>query len=108
MPTFDVTLDISLLFLICCIAALFGFAFRAAQLTRKNRRINELEREVMKSHEEILETQKEYCEMESRFRNLAIPVITMKHPAMEEEQKSEVRPDAGALRKNRPTRTGTA
>lgn len=105
MPTIELTIDIFLLFGIVLLAALAGFAVRAGQIMRKNRRINDLEKEMMRSHAEILGVQKEYCEMEARLRDMTNPVITMKHAAMEEEPKNEQMPDAAGLRKNRPTRT---
>ena len=105
MPTIELTIDLFLLCGIVLLAAFAGFALRAGQLARKNRRINDLEKEMMKAYAEILDAQKESCEMESRLRDLTNPVITMKHPGKEEEPEDEQRPDASSLRKNRPTRT---
>jgi len=89
LPLFDVTINILLLCMIIGLAALGGFLWRSRQLKKKDRQINELEKEMLFIHAEILDVQKEYCELESRVKDLAIPVISIKQAAKEEEAKKE-------------------
>lgn len=107
MPLFDYSFNINILILVVIIglSALLGFTMRSRLLAKKKRQIAELEKEMMQAHAEVLEVQKEYCELESRVRDLAIPVISMKHAPKEEEKQKEESPDRSGLRKNRPTRT---
>ncbi|HEX9511680.1 MAG TPA: hypothetical protein VF939_14420 [Puia sp.] len=103
MPLFDLSFNIDLftLLVIIGLSALIGFLLRSYQIRKKKRRIAELEQEMMKAYAEVLVVQKEYCDLESRVRDMAIPVISMKHTTKEEEKKKEESPD----RKSRPTRT---
>lgn len=108
-PLFDLSFNIDAitLLVIITLSALIGFLLRTWQLRRKNRRIAELEREMMKAYAEVLVVQKEYCDLESRVRDLTIPVISMKHTTNEEEKQKEQSPESAPLRKNRPTRTAS-
>ena len=105
MPLFDISINI-LWFLICIgVSAWFGFAFRSLQLGKKNRRIAELENEMLDLNAEILALQKECCELSARIQQLTIPVIPMK-PAGKEDaiEKTEMKP-AEALKKKRSDRS---
>jgi hypothetical protein len=106
-PLFDLSfnVDIITLAVIIGLSVLIGFFLRSYQLKRKNRQIAELENEVMTAHAEVLSVQKEFCDLESRIKDLTIPVISMKHGSLEEEKKKEQPPDGSPLKKNRPTRT---
>jgi hypothetical protein len=53
-----------------------GFLFRSGQLKKCKRKISELEREMVLSHAEILELQKEKLVLEEKIkRSSDIPVI---------------------------------
>ncbi|HEU4608985.1 MAG TPA: hypothetical protein VFS31_12805 [Chitinophagaceae bacterium] len=67
--------------------AFLGFAFRSKQLSAKQAKITELEREVMTSHAEILELQKANAGLEQQLRDKSIPVIPIS--ASKEEKKPE-------------------
>src|SRR5258708_31955421 len=100
MPTFDLTIDVYLLLLMMLGAAVVGFLGRSRQLAKKNRRIAELEREMMQAHAEVLSTQRDYCELESKVKEDTSPVIAMIKTKNEEPPpKSTERTDIG--RKNR-------
>jgi cell division protein FtsL len=107
MPLFDYSFNIDLLTLLVIIglSVLLGFALRSRQLKKKKRQIAELEKDMMQAYAEILEIQKEYCDLESRIKDLAIPVISMKHTPKEEEKQKEEPPGKTGRRGNRPTRT---
>ena len=104
MPTFDITIDVYILLLIMIGAALVGFLGRSRQLAKKNRRIAELEREMVEAHAEVLSTQRDYCELESKVKDDTSPVIAMiKSKTEEPPPKSTERRDR--IRKNRATGT---
>lgn len=109
MPLIDLSFNIDMITLLIIIglSVLTGFLLRTWQLAKKNRRIAELEGEMMKAHAEVLVVQKEYCDLESRVKDLAIPVIPMKLTAKEEEDQKEKPPDDASLRKNMPTKTAS-
>ncbi|HMI60964.1 MAG TPA: hypothetical protein VK518_08650 [Puia sp.] len=104
MPTFDLTIDVYILLLMMLAAALVGFLGRSRQLAKKDRRIAELEREMMQAFAEVLSTQRDYCELESKVRDDTSPVIAMmKNKNEEPPPKTAERQDKA--RKNRATGT---
>jgi hypothetical protein len=60
-------------------AMLVGFGGRSRQISKKKRRIAELEREMMQAYSELLEMQKDYCELESSLKEGNSPVIPLKN-----------------------------
>jgi hypothetical protein len=93
------------LLVIILLAAFAGFMLRSAKFRQKITRINRLEKELLQAHAETLASQKEYCDLESRLKDLHIPVIPMIQATQEEEQEKQEGNDAAGLRKKRPTRT---
>jgi len=75
MPDFDLSIDIYVLAALMVLAVLAGFLLRGHQLAKKKRRIGELEHEMLQAHAELLETQKDYCEMELKVKHEDSPVI---------------------------------
>lgn len=82
MPTFDITLNIYIFLLIIGLAVVVGYLPRRRQLAKKQRKIAELEHEMVQAHAELLENQREFCELESRMKEAEVsnpnPVISMK------------------------------
>lgn len=80
MPTFDITLNIYILLLVIGVSVALGYFPRSRQLAKKQRKIMELEQELVDAHAEVLENQREYCELETRLKDIANPnpVINMK------------------------------
>jgi len=107
MPLFDLSFNIDLftLLVIIGLSIIIGFYLRSYQIRKKDRHIAELEDEMMQAHAEVLVVQKEYCDLESRVKNMPSPVIAMKNGPKEEEKKNTQTPAESPLRKNRPTRT---
>src|ERR1700678_675229 len=77
LPSFDITLDIYFFVLIVAMAMLAGYLNRSRQLSRKQRRINALEEEMMQAHAELLDAQRDCCELEARLKDFSNPVIAM-------------------------------
>ena len=102
MLTFD--LNVLTLLTIIVLSVFTGFLARSRQLARKNHRIVELESEMMQAHAELLESQQEYCRIESAIKGkgLSIPVITMKHAPKEEPPVQEQQTDKEGRGTNRP------
>ena len=104
MPTFQLTIDAYIFVLIIGIAVLAGFWGRSRQLAKKDRRICQLEQEMLDAHAEVLSVQREYHELESRVASDTSPVITMKSNKNDEPppQSTDRRT---SVRKDRPTGT---
>jgi hypothetical protein len=75
MPDFDLSIDIYVLAGLMALAMLAGFLLRSHQLAKKKRRIGELEHEMIQAHAELLEIQKDYCELELKVKQEDSPVI---------------------------------
>lgn len=80
MPNFDITLNVYIFLLIIGLAVVLGYLPRSRQLARKQRKIMQLEQEMVDAHAEVLENQRECCELASRLKEVANPnpVISMK------------------------------
>ncbi|HEY4109474.1 hypothetical protein [Puia sp.] len=87
MPNFDITLNVYLILLLIACAFGVGCLPRKKQMARKQRKIAELEREMVQAHAEILESQREYCRLEARMQNVSNPVISMKSNKHEENNR---------------------
>ncbi len=83
----DVTLNLLWLPVLSISFALFGFAFRSVQIQKLNKRIGELEREMVQNHAEILSLQKENIQLQEKVKNSAVPVIpiTSKEIAVDQQ-----------------------
>jgi hypothetical protein len=101
MPVFDVSVNILVVLPLLVIAALSGFLVRSGQLIRKRRQINELEREMMQAYAELLDTQKDYCELKARLKDEDSPVISIKETKSQELSKQQQPlPGSTKVRKN--------
>ncbi len=97
MLLINLTLDLSVLIGITTVAFCFGFIFRTGQLKKQKKRVGELEKEMMASHAEILELQKERLQLEEKLKGTSnIPVIPIN---VKEEKKSEKLQDKSASKK---------
>ena len=105
MPDFDVSIDIYVLLLLLAVAASLGFLAKNRLIGRKNRAIMELEREMMQAHAELLDTQKDYCELESRVKEGDSPVISIKNNSNKQETPKRPSPGRSGDRKDRATGT---
>jgi hypothetical protein len=108
MISFDLTLNIFTLLAIIGVSLLTGTLGRYRQLARRKSRIMELEMEMVQAHAELLDMQKEYCELEVKMKLLeakdpSIPVINIKQ-VKEQETKKEPAQDGG-LPTDRSNRT---
>src|ERR1700712_1900229 len=70
MLTFEFSMNIISLFALSAVAAYVGFRFRTGQIRKNRLQVLSLEREMVSSHAEILELQKEYLELEAKFQSL--------------------------------------
>jgi uncharacterized protein YlxW (UPF0749 family) len=77
LPSFDITLDIYIFVLIIAVAMMTGHLNRSRQVARKQRRIAALEKEMVQAHAELLEAQKENCQLEAKLQDVTNPVIAM-------------------------------
>ena len=97
MLLMKLTLDLSVVIGITAVAFALGFMLRSAQLKKQKKRVGELEKEMMASHAEILDLQKERMQLEEKLKGSSnIPVIPI---TSKEEKKSEKLQDKSARNK---------
>ena|SRR5258708_17725318 len=87
LPNFDITLNVYVLLLLIACAIMVGALPRKRQIARKQRKIHELEREMIQAHAEVLESQREYCKLEARVKGVNNSVIPMKSNKLEENSR---------------------
>lgn len=78
MPDFDLSIDIYVLAVMLAMAMVAGFLLRSRQLAKKKRQILKLEVEMNQAYAELLEIQKDYCELEKKVKEEDSPVISIK------------------------------
>jgi hypothetical protein len=96
MLTFEFSVNILILLGVVVLSGFAGFSLRSRQLVKSRMKLIKVENEMISSHAEILELQKEYMTMELKLRGIKDPVIVMRNPLHTES--NEKLPD-GALRK---------
>jgi len=96
MLTFEFSVNVLILLGIIAVSGFAGFSLRSRQLAKSKLKLAKAENEMISSHAEILELQKEYMTMELKLRGIKDPVIVMRNPLHNES--NEKLPD-GALRK---------
>lgn len=101
MPTFEITMNIFVLGLIPLVAVLVGYLPRSHQLMRKNRQIARLERDMVQAHAELLETQREFCELDAKMKDITNPVIPMNSKNSDDPPQTPL-PERDGLRQHRP------
>ncbi|WP_207512245.1 hypothetical protein [Longitalea luteola] len=90
-------IDVPILAGIILIAFASGFLLRSTQLKKQKKKVLELEKEMMSSHAEILDLQKERLELEEKLKGSSkIPVIPI---STKEEKKSDKLQDKSAGKK---------
>lgn len=78
MLVFEVSLNLFFIIGIVAIAGFVGFVFRSSQINGFKKKVDELEKEMLSSHAEILQLQREKIELLQKFQTPNIPVIPLK------------------------------
>jgi len=78
MITFDLIINPVIVMAAVFVGGLIGLLLGRVQLAKSRAKIQELEKEMMTAHAEILEVQKAYFQLESKLEEHSIPVIPMK------------------------------
>jgi hypothetical protein len=79
MDDFELSINPVALVGLVFLGAIVGYAIRSGRTRIKQLRIRELKREIMNSHAQILELQKEFVLLESRMKNTTqIPALNYK------------------------------
>lgn len=89
--TLELIINPVILFIAAISGGLIGFVIGRLRLARSRARVEELEREMMSSHAEILELQKSYVQLENQLQQQSIPVISMKLSGKDNNSKENVR-----------------
>lgn len=97
MLLIKMSFDVSLLIGIVAIAFIAGFLLRSAQMGKLKGKVADLEKEMMASHAEILELQRDRLALEEKIKGSSnIPVIPI---TSKEEKKPEKIQDKTAGKK---------
>lgn len=97
MLLIKLSLDVSMVMVIITIAFASGFLLRSARLKKLKGRVSELEREMMASHAEILELQRDKLILKEELNGSSnIPVIPIN---AKEEKKSDLMQDKSISKK---------
>lgn len=87
MLLFSLSITVPMLGGLVVFAFLIGFLLRGAQLRKANGKVADLEKEMMASHAEILELQKDKLTLEEKLKgSSSIPVIPI---TAKEEKKAD-------------------
>ncbi|HEY4935602.1 MAG TPA: hypothetical protein VII44_03430 [Puia sp.] len=96
MLSLELSVNVVALLTMMAMSGLAGFALRSRQIVKIRAKLYKVENEMLRSHAEILELQKEYLSMEQNLRSNKNPVIVMSNSSHTESD--EKLPNA-ALRK---------
>ena len=89
--------NISLFAGLAAVFTLIGYISRSSKSGTLRKKVNELEREMLVCHAEILQLQREKIELMKTMSEPSIPVISI--TASKDEKNSEKLPDVGARKK---------
>ena len=78
MITFDLIINPVILIAAVIGGSVIGLLIGRIRLARSREKIQDLEKEMMNAHAEILEVQKAYVQLENKLEEHSIPVISMK------------------------------
>src|SRR5450432_3749296 len=96
MLTLEFSINALILLGIIAVSGFAGFSLRSRQLAKGRMKLIKVENEMINSHAEILELQKEYMTMELKMRGVKNPIVVTRNPFHTEG--NEKLPN-GALRK---------
>ena len=95
-----IPITVNLFVLVGCLAlsGLFGFAFRSGQIKSLKNKISNLEMEMLSTHAEILELQRDKVNLEHKLKESSpIPVIPIN--AVAEDKNADKLPDVTMRKK---------
>lgn len=72
------------------LAVSIGFLIRSGQIASLNRKVGELEKEMLTNHAEILELQRDKANLEQRLKESHIPVIPISSVEEEKAMRSKL------------------
>lgn len=96
MLSFELSINIVALLALMAVSVLAGFALRRWHIVKIRARLYRVENEVIRSHTEILELQRQCLSAEQRLHGITSPVVTMSSPSI---TKSDKKLPNAALRK---------
>lgn len=87
MLSLELSVNIVVILAIVVMSGLAGFVLRSRKMVKIRVKLYKVESEMLRSHAEILELQKEYQSMEQNLRSLNNPVILMNSASHTERDK---------------------
>jgi len=99
MLTIEVSINVFVFALIILAAVFAGFSLRGKQVAKVRLKVEQLQREILHNHAEILALEKENINIESRMQDIQRPVIPIKTAIKEEQEENEKFPDVSLRKK---------
>ena len=99
MLTIEVSINVFVFALIILAAVFAGFSLRGKQVAKVRLKVEQLQREILHNHAEILALEKENINIESRMQDIQRPVIPIKIAIKEEQEENEKFPDVSLRKK---------
>ena len=81
MFSIEFSVNILVLAMAILVAGFIGYSLRSRQLRKKQFKIVELRKEMVDNHAYILQLQKEYVDLQTKFDEIKTPVIGKKNTA---------------------------
>jgi len=87
MLSLEFSMSLMMLFVVIAVSGFAGFMLRSRQLAKSRMKLIKVENEMISSHAEILELQKEYMELELKLRGVKDNVVPMRANLSTEAEK---------------------
>jgi len=88
MFSIEFSVNILVLAMALLVAGFIGYALRSRQLRKKQFKIVELRKEMVDSHAYILQLQKEYVDLQSKFTDHKTPVLGIKNATKDHDNQN--------------------
>lgn len=89
MFTLDLIINPIILIVSVIFGAMIGLIINRVKLSKSQSKVKQLEKEMMDSHAEILDIQRQYVKLENQLEEHSIPVISMKKLSGKENPKEK-------------------
>jgi hypothetical protein len=88
MFSIEFSVNILVLAMAMLVAVLIGYSLRSRQLRKKQFKIVELRKEMVENHAHILQLQKEYVDLQSKFTDVKTPVVGIRNTVKEPDNQN--------------------
>ena len=90
MLTLEFSMSFIMLLGVIAVSVILGFLLRSRQLGKSKMKLAKVENELISSHAEILELQKEYMALELKLRGVKDNVVLMRNTSLQTENNEKL------------------